>query len=223
VSGMNKPPIYPKGYEPDHIMDTSWQGFTAVCPTPTAGAWPAMLGLLTIIGDAVRGCPWGEPKASPVLPEVGSVWLAGNRMAHERPYARASIVRENGKNGWVALTEASKDSTGRIEWFLDTYVPATVIPTPTTDGWRSQADEQPAEGQLCWWHNPAWPDGHEPEALTYYEVMHPGDRWVWQPVPPGVIPPPPADPKGMMTGVWPAEPGRATHIATPPADRDGGQ
>jgi hypothetical protein len=208
--------------------------------TPRAHEWPLMLGLLTIIGDAVRGVPWGsgDDDAVTSLPRVGSVWVHKHedfvwvvksvdperrwvtpqddcglsldrfllyyRPATVTPTDEYQTMRER-LDGISELAkryselrlravglEAESKLLSTVVDALDGY---TVIPTPTADGWRRLADEKPAEGEMCWWWStisgkllicPPWDD---PSGLNLY-------TWLWQPVPPGVIPPPPANRDG---------------------------
>lgn len=62
---MSKPPIYPKGYDAEFILAVNTPGHSIVSKWGGITHWPTMLGLLTIIGDAVRGFPWGSSASEP--------------------------------------------------------------------------------------------------------------------------------------------------------------
>lgn len=206
---MSKPPIYPKGYHLDHtinvtVPDTQMRVFAA---EPFPDWWPTMLGLLTIIGDAVRGVPWGKPAEPesnwcadlplgdciPVVTPKGAVRLAYKRWSMDKPYPSEHMVTVAGPDGEV-YHRVVADGWPSLATL---YRPATVIPTPTADGWRRVGDEQPDRGQVVFLLEP-WSLPSDLPMLRRWISLHPDrpDDWLWQPVPPGVIPPPPADRDG---------------------------
>jgi hypothetical protein len=111
----------PKLFSPNTTIHTT-TGPCYIHPTPDA--WPTMLGLLTIISDAIAAAPWWGDGESAPWPEVGSVW-----------------VRKDGGIGAVCVTSANADdlvevvtTTGGsgynyLDHFLHTWKPATVVPT----------------------------------------------------------------------------------------------
>ena len=119
--------------------DGEWN--VSVAHPPVPHAWPTMLGLLTIISDAIAAAPWWGSGASGVeLPAVGSYWLD----EFGAPYM---------VDGYDIDGPVSHDGTFGLplENFTNgSYRPATVVPTPTADDWIDPAVRLPDVGEYLW-------------------------------------------------------------------------
>jgi hypothetical protein len=144
--------IYPKGFHyPNHVFDTT----THLHALPTRDRWPTMLGLLTIISDAIAAAPWwGDGAGGVELPAVGSVWVARPGRSLASPHVTVTAVEPP-----VGVAQARVGTVGPgREWvsgqlgnFLHEHVPATVVPTPTADDWIDPAVRLPEVGEWVWW------------------------------------------------------------------------
>ena len=146
-------------------------------------SWPTMLGLLTIISDAIAAAPWwGSGESKPVLPDlpqVGSLWadrMSGDLVtvtSHGRSLGGDDLVYQ-GAWFWKAAD------------FHERYFPATVVPTPTADDWIDPAVRLPDVGEWYWWLNC---NGDGLQAFLHYDGddTWPGGSW-WAPI---LVGPPP--------------------------------
>ena len=98
--------------------------------------WVTMLGVLTMVTNAVSGVPWanGAGKAKPHDIEVGGVYVDGDGI----PFTVDAV------NKWQAFTYWASISPYE-------HRPATVVPTPTADDWIDPAVRLPEVGEWVWW------------------------------------------------------------------------
>jgi hypothetical protein len=146
-------------------------------------SWPTMLGLLTIISDAIAAAPWwGDGEARVKVPAVGSVWAD-----FECDPPDIVSVDSVDDDGTIWLWSMGRDYawSGCLDRFLRHYRPATVVPTPTADDWIDPAVRLPDVGEWFWW------DYGDGDISAYVHVdgdrdWRPGSRWA-----PILVGPPP--------------------------------
>jgi hypothetical protein len=127
---------YPKLYnEPDYLIYVGLDHggvhqaivLSGVAGLPRMEDWPTMLGLLTIISDAIAAAPWwGGGESSPELPAVGSVWVRKDGIG-----LPATVVTHGNPPGTVIVRsgEEADDGGWVTGGFLYAFTPATVVPT----------------------------------------------------------------------------------------------
>jgi hypothetical protein len=184
---------------PDLVIDLTMQRGdgewnVSVAHPPVIHAWPTMLGLLTIIGDAIAAAPWwGDGESVPQaererLNEYGVPWVS-----RVPATAGVYVVTTEGVtyDGWV------KDDRDEPRWpladFLDTFTPATVVPTPTADDWIDPAVRLPEVGEWYWLRridDDGYMVGILSEGARQYEIDRREwtGRYMWAPI---LVGPPP--------------------------------
>jgi hypothetical protein len=170
------------------------------------GNWPEMLGILHMVTAAVHGVPWGDSATRLTMPTTGSVWV---QVDGERDIAVVVTALEGRPTADVDGDTWIHHSAGTHKWknFRHKFRPATVIPTPTADGWRRLADEQPDDPyEKVWARQRDWLPYRDPIIRDATQLD--GADWLWQPVPPGVIPPPPSPVPEVVVPSPPVDRGR---------------
>jgi hypothetical protein len=184
--------IYPKGYdlETDLPFNLKVDGCWLAERTPASHHWPTMLGLLTIISDALAAAPWwGNGEVERWVPEIGSSWVT----LDGETYGEVYMVFADGE---VMFTD---DGFASLADFNEFWRPATVAPTPTADDWIDPAVRLPEVGEWHWmfyrgvvevtaWDEPQW----EMYASARQTMIDRGDPldydWRWAPI---LVGPPP--------------------------------
>jgi hypothetical protein len=142
--------IYPKGYDPEMPINVDYgDGNSAFRAFPSESGWPIMLGLLTIISDAIAAAPWwGDGESEPVLPEVGSVWVGDK--GHVWVISDAGFTRGASIDSSYFWVSGDDGEAMRLTDFARLYRPALVVPTPTADDWIDPAVRLPEVGEWVW-------------------------------------------------------------------------
>lgn len=146
---MSKPPIYPKGYDAEFILAVNTPGHSIVSKWGGITHWPTMLGLLTIIGDAVRGVPWGHGECVPEPWQIedGHMYLVNGRnpeLVEGTPvWIKPCWGEAHPHYGQLAeLIVAGSDKIQHVNPGAvgDNFTPATVIPTDEYQAMRERLD-----------------------------------------------------------------------------------
>jgi len=157
------------------------------CYLPSDIAWPTMLGLLTIISDAIAAAPWwGDGEGGVELPAVGSVWVARPGRSLASPHVVVTHVEPpvGVAQARVETVGLSGSVYGPLGNFLHEHRPATVVPTPTADDWIDPAVRLPEVGEWYW-----YPYGDGTVGVDRggrYDDYH--TNWRWAPI---LVGPPP--------------------------------
>jgi hypothetical protein len=187
--------IYPKRYDPTYCLDVSCNcDFTSMASIrePSVAYWPTMLGLLTIIGDAIAAAPWwGNGEVERWVPEIGSSWVTLDGETYGEVYM--VCTDEAGVRPWVMFTD---DGIISLADFNEFWRPATVVPTPTAEDWIDPAVQLPEVGEWYWY------DYCDGDISAYMhqsgdETWRPGSRWAPVLVGPPPIPDAPDDQAAM--------------------------
>jgi hypothetical protein len=169
---------------PDLVIDLTMQRGdgewnVSVAHPPVLHAWPTMLGLLTIISDAIAAAPWlGDGEVERWVPEIGSSWVT----LDGETYGEVYMVFADGE---VMFTD---DGFASLADFNEFWRPATVVPTPTADDWIDPAERLPEVGEWVWIldHMGGVTSWHVYERMVDYDWWHGINGWA-----PILVGPPP--------------------------------
>jgi hypothetical protein len=135
---------------PDLVIDLTMQRGdgewnVSVAHPPVLHAWPTMLGLLTIISDAIAAAPWwGDGEARVKVPEIGSSWVTLDGRTE-------TVVHFDPAHDKVQFLSPAEWRFADLRAFSDgTLRPASVVPTPTADDWIDPAVRLPEVGEYVW-------------------------------------------------------------------------
>jgi hypothetical protein len=141
---MNDDPMY-RG----PILDLYTMDDHLYCYLPSDITWPTMLGLLTIISDAIAASPWWGDGSELPWPDPDEWYAQFNGTQIDVVSTYRSIIEPDVVAVWLDHEDNDPIHLTREE-FWASYRPAAVVPTPTADDWIDPAVRLPDVGEWVW-------------------------------------------------------------------------